>query len=75
VTKVNFQQVKSVHENMRYKCILNCPDVSFYAVVTPGERGVVGLEAQQTASREVAVLLVVDDRSALQQELVDVRLQ
>ncbi|TNN46363.1 hypothetical protein EYF80_043451 [Liparis tanakae] len=39
------------------------------------ERGVVGLEAQQAAGSEVAVLLVVDDRGALQQELVDVWLQ
>lgn len=45
------------------------------APFTPSERYVVGLQAQQAAGREVAVLVVVNDRGALEQELVDVGLQ
>lgn len=42
---------------------------------TPGECDVVGLQSQQAASCEMAVLVVVDDRCPMQQKLVNVWLQ
>ena len=43
--------------------------------LTPGEGGVVRLQCEEAAGAEVAVLVVVDHCSALQQELMDVGLQ
>lgn len=43
--------------------------------ISPGQRAIVGLQAEEAASGEVALLVVVDDGGSLQEELVDVRLE